>query len=265
MGQCFIVRRGGVNGKKKPPEKWAFHQAYTTDGAFIVFESGWYRIFAVGKSGDGASGSGANGGGSGGTEGIACSLLYLKENEEVSITVNDTLSSFGSYLSATAGTTPTGQSGGSAGIAEGGNVSNESGYAGTSGGTGRTSAGGDNGSNGLNGGAKGGNRGGNYISNRPHAGGGAGGSRLPALSCPYVSGPYTDTYSGGSGGYAGDTHGSAGADATAYPEFVVGPTMVLYGSGSGGGGRSYNNDASGNGGARSKGTPGVVIIEKGAD
>lgn len=93
---------------------------------------------------------------------------------------------------------------------------------GTSGGTGRSSASGDNGSDGLNGGAKGGNCGGNYISNRPHAGGGAGGSRLPALNCPYVSEPYTATFSGGSGGYAGDTHGSAGADASAYPEFIVG-------------------------------------------
>ena len=263
MGQCFIVRRGGLNEKRKTPDNWVFHQAYTTDGTFIVFESGWYRIFAVGKSGDGANGSGAHGGGSGGTGGIACSLLYLKADEEVPITVNDALSSFGSYLSATAGTTPTGQSGGIAGVAEGGNVSNESGYAGTSGGTGRSSASGDNGSDGLNGGAKGGNCGGNYISNRPHAGGGAGGSRLPALNCPYVSEPAT--FSGGSGGYAGDTHGSAGADASAYPEFIVGPAMVLYGSGSGGGGRSYNNDASGNGGARSKGTPGVVIIEKGVN
>ena len=177
MGQCFIVRRGGFNEKRKTPDNWVFHQAYTTDGTFIVFESGWYRIFAVGKSGDGASGSGAHGGGSGGTGGIACSLLYLKADEEVPITVNDALSSFGSYLSATAGTTPTGQSGGIAGVAEGGNVSNESGYAGTSGGTGRSSASGDNGSDGLNGGAKGGNCGGNYISNRPHAGGGAGGRR----------------------------------------------------------------------------------------
>lgn len=75
------------------------------------------------KGGNGGSGSSTSGGGAGGSAYIAdmplIGLVYLDEGEQVTITVNTTLSSFGSLLSFSAGTAGGnagyGGSGGSAG------------------------------------------------------------------------------------------------------------------------------------------------------
>lgn len=126
------------------PTIWTYHAVYHTNSTFTVPQSGWYRIYCIGKSGDGGDnsgignygggGSGAAGGGSGG---MAVSNLILSTGQAVSLTFNNGTSQFGSYLYATAGAdgekgdeswfTP---QGGNGGQGYNGNVANYAGFKG---------------------------------------------------------------------------------------------------------------------------------------
>lgn len=116
---------------------------------WVVPESGDYLITVIGKGGDGGSSfyeSGyesisAAGGSAGGTGAWCQSVIKLSKGASIPITVNTSLSSFGSYLSATAGENGrVGSStyassplpGGSGGTASGGNQMNVAGIAGGS-------------------------------------------------------------------------------------------------------------------------------------
>ncbi len=116
---------------------------FTDSTTFTVPQTGTYIVTCVGKGGDGgdaiSSSSAPNGcGGSGGSGGIAQSKLTLTKNASIAITVSNTISSFGSYLSAHAGGNgeygyqSTG-AGGTAGTATGGNLLNLAGIAGATG------------------------------------------------------------------------------------------------------------------------------------
>lgn len=247
--------------------------AFVADGTFTPPTTGKYKIYVVGKSGDGAPKTTSNnGGGGGGSGGIAISILKLDKNTAYPITVSNERSEFGTAgFYATAGENGSEQTGGSGGIAIGGNYSNESGYKGGTGGTyGYTSEGNGKspteGTAGDNGGMAGGNKGSHpsnsYWAGYPYSGGGGGGgARLPDQYCSYVVPPFTSTYkaSGGlcfSSGYSDNYKTWPSNDPVPYPNFFTGPTMKLYGGGGGNGG-GYNNQTAG--------TPGVVIIEQCTD
>lgn len=114
--QCFFR----LGGKLEPPipdeptdesSSYQIIQAFTTNTTWIVPESNWYRIIAIGKSGNGGSGANCSsyvnssgGWGAGGNAGgIAASTLYLEKDNQFPITVNASATSFGSDISATAG------------------------------------------------------------------------------------------------------------------------------------------------------------------
>ena len=111
---------------------------------FIVPETGDYRVTVVGKGGNGGF-SGTDswndvGGGGGGSGGWCRSVLKLQKGSSYPITVNASLSSFGSLLSASSGkegesgTSDYGTgAGGLAGTASGGNEKNHNGKRGISG------------------------------------------------------------------------------------------------------------------------------------
>lgn len=99
-------------------------------------------------------------------------------------------------------------------------------------------------------------------------GGGGGGARLPADHCPYVANSYTNQYQ--AGGLAAGTWSSAPQrNAQSYPYLSVNLHMKLYGGGGGGAGESRylstRHTHNLPGGNASKGTPGVVIIERCTD
>lgn len=112
MAQGFITRRGG-GGAPKPPSSYTFLQLISGTTNWTVPADGWYKIYCVGKSGDGGSGGGlknngdddyaGNGGSGGNSGGVSISVLKLKAGVVIPVTVNTSVSSFGSYLSATAG------------------------------------------------------------------------------------------------------------------------------------------------------------------
>ncbi|WP_206460482.1 hypothetical protein [Anaerovorax sp. IOR16] len=129
----------------------------TKNETFIVPISGNYRITCIGRGGNGASGkkatalSGkrttdqhtASGGEGGGGGGAAQSVIHLEAGQNIVITVNDAVSSFGNLLTATAGANATETSIGVGGTASGGNVFNSNGanggeHASTLGGNGGT-------------------------------------------------------------------------------------------------------------------------------
>ena len=252
-------------GKPKPPENYAFFMAFMADTTWTVPENGWYRVWCVGKSGDGGNVSGRSGNGGGGSGGIAQSILFFKKGTHVPIVIDRTKSAFGDYMTATAGTDGSAPTAGVGGVATGGNISNENGFSGGTGGRSETkNSSSTPGGNGANGGMKGGTGGTTPFSNRYGGGGGAGGARLPAEHCPYVSPPYTNQYTAGSAGRCGEESCSNGASSTLYPALSPDPSMLLFGGGGGRGGNTSISKHTGSGGAYSVGTPGIIIIEKGA-
>ena len=239
----------------------------------------WYRVHVYGKSENGAQtvGTGAiwayyPGGRGGNSGGYSQSILKEKQDTVVSCTVNQSVTSFGSYLSATCG------SGTGVGKGSGGNQTNANGYLGGAGGAGAkgvAAAGSRGGNNGGNGGgvfssaecaAMVYQRGGCYYG----GGGGGGGARLP--NSPYT-GAMGAVGAGGKGGCVasgedseGDTQYSAArpSGGNTPPALGVSNPPIVYGGGGGGGGVATFQGWK-DGGAGGIGTPGLIIIEVGDD
>lgn len=111
--------------------------AFTSNTTFTPSEDGLYKIYCVGKSGNGYTPTDYNAGGGGGSGGIAVSNLILSAKESYPVTVTASKSGFGSNgFYATAGESSTGTSGGTGGRAYGGNIANDGGYRGGYGGSG---------------------------------------------------------------------------------------------------------------------------------
>ena len=273
-----------------------FHKLFTGNGTFTPSKDGWYRIHAIGKSGDGGKGGGgasgtgssqnwpSGGAGAGGNAGgYAISKLWLTVKDTIPVTVSST-SSFGSYLSATKG--GDGGNGGSGGFGNtnmaqlrgvagkpssivgsgvGGNEKNAAGAAGGQG-YGKATSTEDAELDAANGGNSGGDRGGtsskgNEVLN--WGSGGGGGGRL-----------YADKYTGS----MGSGKGAGGHSGNVFPTSAYSPTSgtsafrttgsdgspVFYGGGGGGGaggGKDNSNSAQSSGGSGGYGSSGGVIIE----
>ena len=147
MSECLISRRGGTG--IPPSVAYPIVAILTQSGTWTVLRSGTYRVTCIGSGGkaymartpSSASYLWVYGGGGGG--GIAESILNLSKSQQITITVDEAISSFDNMESATAGNdapqTSTiysemnnmgKQLGGSGGTATGGNIGNYDGYAG---------------------------------------------------------------------------------------------------------------------------------------
>lgn len=246
------IRFEGGGGSRKPPQNWTFLQAYTSNGTFTSTENQWYRVFCIGKSGDGGksyddssnktSYEGCPAGAGGNSGGISVSALYIKKGESISVTITDSISSFGNYLSAESGAIggdATRQSAGASNTklsnSYGGNIINATGKVGMNGE----------------------NRGEAYN------GGNGGNGALYYMSTPLDRYSATQAEINTVNACKGGTKGGAdlyrkGTDGGSYIIWSA-PNIKITGAGGGGGG----------GGPRALGSlggtgmPGVVIIEKG--
>ncbi len=253
--------------KAAEPE-YVFLTAYTSSGTFTPMHDGIYKIYCVGKSGNGQAPFSTNGGGGGGSGGISVSSLRLTAGTDYQFTITSSKTSWNNdQFYATAGGDGTNSAGGVGGQAFGGNLSNQNGYSGGAGGSGGKSRSAVAGNAGGNGGASGGIAGSQEAVNITSGGGGGGGARLPEGICKYVvsssvMSAYTAGY-GSSGGYTSGKDAYCSRPTTpSYPGLVLGTQMALYGGGCGGGGyaTAYNV-----GGSATAGTPGVLIIEECTD
>ena len=146
----IVQNQTGSGGPKIPEGTFVIVKAYTNasgnvSSQFSAPVSGKYRVTVVGRGGNGANqekGDGISYGG-GGSGGWACSILELKEKESFNITCNNSVSSFGNNLSATAGGTASGVNAGGGGRASGGNLFNYSGLRGVDGHSGGVEVGGN--------------------------------------------------------------------------------------------------------------------------
>lgn len=144
----------GAGGQRLPAGTTAIVKIYapvtdvgTVSETFVVPETGDYRVTVVGKGGNGGDSFymegyesiSSAGGSAGGTGGWCRSVVKLLKGESVPITVNPSISSFGSYLSATSGENGRKSSGtfassplpgGAGGTASGGGEKNVDGAAG---------------------------------------------------------------------------------------------------------------------------------------
>ena len=160
-------------------QEFEYLTAYNASGTFTPPRNGLYKIYCVGKSGDGYTPTNYNGGGGGGSGGIAVSKLILSAKQSYPFTITDSKSEFGTDgFYATAGKSSTGTSGGDGGLAFGGNIANDGGYKGGHSGSNTQYAVGEDG---LNGGMKGGYYVGLSTSGCIFGGGGGGGARLPPI------------------------------------------------------------------------------------
>lgn len=89
---------------------------------FVPPVSGKYRVTVIAKGGNGGRSDPQDGAGGGGSGGWASSLLDLTTEDSVPVTVNPSISSFGSYMSATCGSNGSLSSNGTGGTASGGNL-----------------------------------------------------------------------------------------------------------------------------------------------
>lgn len=89
---------------------------------FVPPVSGKYRVTVIAKGGNGGRSDPQDGAGGGGSGGWASSLLDLTTEDSVLVTVNPSISSFGSYMSATCGGNGSLSSNGAGGTASGGNL-----------------------------------------------------------------------------------------------------------------------------------------------
>lgn len=260
----------------EPPEpeytddSYSFLEMITQTTTWKPQSNGWYRIFCVGKSGDGINGSSfstssGGGGAGGGSAGIAIGTYYFTTTSSVEITINTSLTSFGEYMTATAGANGSGSgrqttdaAGGVGGTANGGNKENLSGFTGGLGGRGYrgvsdTSS--RDGGPGENNGALGGTR---ADGKNSQCGGGGGGARLP--DCKYVASTLT-MYKGGKGAGGTGVNYTGTGDGSLYPTTNP-PTLYGGGCGGGGGRRGNSNIDPISSGLGSPGTPGCIIIER---
>lgn len=249
--KCFFKLGGGSTGPSEdnPPAADTYQKliVFPSSSTWVVPETNWYQIFAIGTAANGSAGgggsrgnfnyerngTGGNGGAGGGGGGSAVSCLFLKKDTSIPITVTDSVSSFGSYLSATGG------SGSVGGTANGGNVTNVNGSAGTSG----TSYNGMSGGNGGKGG---------YTGSSKYRTGSVGSGGLRGVVIP----------SGSIYGYGG----GPGTNATQW----TGSSPLIGGGGGGGGGgdgidwgiSGSSSPRGGSGGSGGLGSKGCVVIEK---
>ena len=254
-------------------DEWKYYAAYINSGTFKPPYTGKYKIYCVGKSGDGESndfhGSGACGGGGGGSGGIAISILTLDSSQTYSFTITADKTSWNNdEFYATAGQDGNEMNGGAGGEGFKGNVTNQRGYTGGLGG--RYHSGGYEGwkgaqfpTQGGNGGALPGQTSGTSSTlDHCSGGGGGGGARLPDSACAYVVD--SETMQQYHGGHGTDVDSGYNKEPVTpeYPELVVGPNMKLYGGGCGAGGGSYSAWGDNHPGSTyTRGTPGVIIIE----
>lgn len=253
------------------PTGYKFITCLTQTTNWTPPEAGVYRVTCFGKCADGGNGENSGGvtGGAGGfggsSGGISRSILTLSKTS-IPCTIDETISSFGSYLSATA---PIGSE---AGQATGGNDLNYPGKkGGAAGRCGTAHIGGtaDNGYPGEvgenNGGSPG--KGGKSSSGYSGGGGGGGGANYGIPSSLSASDPirkWTQSsladFKAGDGGKT-STGSSGGESGKSYPSFnPSAPNLYGGGNGGGGSGGEYGQKFGGTG---SKGSPGVIIIEKG--
>lgn len=271
------------------PDSYQFLKCITANEEWTPPENGTYRITCIGASSAGDSGGwggyysssnssnyySGDGGKGGNAGGIARSILGLRATEKIHCTVNSTVCSFGSYLSATGATVS------NPGTGTGGTDFNTTGNSGGSGGRGYAAHSGGNGtpivtehqaSNGSRGGgngALGGSKGPDGSINNAGGGGGGGGGtyKLPD-DIKYDDVLYTtytkrdlSAYRGGNGG--GGDNGWNGTVGQSYPSFSS-LNPIWYGGGNGGGGgRAITSSSGNNGSAGSQGSPGGILIEKG--
>lgn len=272
------------------PTSYEFFTCITSNTEWKPPSNGTYRITCIGKCADGLKGvfSEVGFGGPGGSSGgISRSILELNSSQSYHCTVDNTISSFGSYLSATAAAVR------EPGVGTGGNDFNTTGAKGGEGGGMHLK--------GENGGNNGASAGDIQKAMKPYcAGSGGGGANyvLPS-NIKYDDFLYLHTqrslasYKAGNGaGYesrrekyyhraSGD--GIVGNEAVcnlSIPENATAPTEypafnpsspMFYGGGCGGGGGMLANRPCDYGGhyirceisEGSKGSPGAIIIEKG--
>lgn len=255
--------------RSTPPNSWSYLTAFLNSATWAVPQTGWYRVFCIGKSGDGGSEDitdtenplryvGRGGGGSGG---MAVSNILLSAGQSISVTITSGISRFMDMVGG-AGSNGTIQIGGDGGTASGGNVANYDGFKGGNGGPSSDEVYRLYGETGGNGGMRGGRAGYTLSGTQPGGGGGGGGARLPGSDiCLYISPVYTSQYSAGSGGNGSGSYAD-GENSTSYPSITLNTNMVLFG---GGGGRGGRGSFSGGVGTASNGTPAIVIIEKGSN
>lgn len=136
----IVQNQIGGGGPKIPEGTFVIVKGYTNAGgnvsaSFNVPLTGTYRITTIASGGAGSMGDGNYDvtGAGGGSGGWACSIIALTKGSTVPVTCNASISSFGSYLSATSGATANGTIGGNGGTASGGNVNNNSGIKGNNG------------------------------------------------------------------------------------------------------------------------------------
>ena len=254
----------------------------TNSTTWTVPKDGYYQIYVLGKGGDGGAGTNVDvpkrgrtgfGGGGGGAGGGALYQSFFAKGTEIPITINASVSSFGSHCSATSGkngstatTSSAGGTGGAGGVGKGGNITNANGGKGGDGGIGAVSGvtgivtTGDipeNGKKGVDGGNGGSAKVLTLSSSRWIRGGGGGG--------------------GGGGVKVGRFNYKAdGGDGAEYTEFTPqresyseagGGQYGVYGAGGGGGGggAKAESDDRGpfNGGKGGLGAPGIIIIDEG--
>lgn len=255
---------------------------FISSTTWTVPKDGYYQIYVLGKGGDGGAGTNVDvpkknwtgfGGGGGGAGGGAIYQSFFTKGTEIPITINASVSSFGSYCSATSGkngstatTTTAGGSGGSGGAGAGGNISNLNGGSGGRGGigavagvTGNVTTGDipENGKNGTYGGEGGNTKVLEISSTRKirSGGGGGGGGGVQAGRFDYKA-------NGGDGAeYIKFT-----SQSESYSEAGNGQSGV-YGAGGGGGGggakAESNNSGPFDGGKGGLGAPGIIIIDEG--
>lgn len=102
MSECLITRHGGCGVPASVT--YPIVAILTESGTWKVPESGTYRVTAIGCGGNAAFGGHITPYiGYGGAGGIAESTLKLGKNESVTITVSESVTSFGAYLTASGG------------------------------------------------------------------------------------------------------------------------------------------------------------------
>lgn len=268
------------------PESYEFFECLTANQEWQPPQSGTYRITCIGKCANGETppyptrdDSYADGGYGGGSGGISRSILQLDSSKKYHCTVDTTITSFDSYLSATAAI------GKEPGVGTNGNEFNVAGARGGDGGHSsvKAGAGGNNGC--LPGdGYRSGGGGANLVipedlkyddtlylitqrSLSDKRGGRGAGYTLKRHSCPQIDAPLIGSYN-----YSVP---SPPTEPSYYPVFNP-DTPKFYGGGSGGGGgvRRYVSTCSNCGGnhagytshqssSGAPGSPGAIIIEKG--
>lgn len=93
-----------AGGQKLPAETLAIVKIFTANDTFTVPQTGNYRITVIGPGGKGGYAQSANKSGFGGGAGGAAQIIQkLSRGESFPVTVNESNSSFGSLVSATAG------------------------------------------------------------------------------------------------------------------------------------------------------------------